>query len=91
MYEIYLFAILLSPFFLLITYIVLAKNKSFKKIFVAYTIILITYILFIVNYSKLLTGHDEYGLGKLGLEIMFVVIHIILGLFLNYKKRNLYD
>lgn len=69
-----------------------AKHKSFRKIFIAHTIIFILYILFVANYSKLFTGHDEYGLRQLGLGITFIIIHIIVGfihgLYLNYKSKK---
>lgn len=58
-----------------------AKSKSFWKIFTAHSIAFIIYMIFVINYSKLLTGHDEYGLGQLGLGITFIVIHIIVGFF----------
>jgi hypothetical protein len=90
--KLFFLTILLSPFLLLTTYIMTAKHKSFKKIFIVHTIVFILYTLFVVNYSKLLTGHDEYGLGQIGLGIAFIVIHIIVGfihgLFLNYKKKK---
>jgi uncharacterized membrane protein YhaH (DUF805 family) len=56
-----------------------AKRKSFWKIFTVHTIVFVTYMTFVINYSKLLTGHDEYGIGQLGLGILFVVIHVIIG------------
>ena len=87
------FTILISPFLLLTTYILTAKHKSFKKIFIVHTGVFILYMLFVVNYSKLLTGHDEYGLGQLGLGIIFIVLHIIIGfihgLFLHYKTKKI--
>ena len=92
MAKLFLLTILLSPFLLLTTYILTAKHKSFKKIFIAHTIVFSLYLLFVANYSKLLTGHDKYGLGQLGLGISFIVIHIIVGfihgLYLNYKNRK---
>lgn len=90
--KIFFLTILISPFLLLTTYILTARHKSFKKIFIAHTIVFILYILFVANYSKLLTGHDEYGLGQLGFGITFIVIHIIVGfihgIFLNYKTKK---
>lgn len=90
--KIIFLTILLSPFLMLTTYIMTAKQKSFKKIFIAHTLVFVTYILFVVYNSKLITGHDEYGLGQLGLGISFIVIHIIVGfihgLFLNYKIKK---
>lgn len=44
-----------------------------------HTIAFAVYITFVINYSKLLTGHDEYGLGQLGFGILFIVWHIIIG------------
>ena len=77
---------------LLTTYILTARTKSFKKIFIAHTIVFLVYMTFVINYSKLLTGHDEYGLGQLGLGITFIVIHIIIGflhgLFLHNKNKK---
>jgi len=90
--KIIFLTILISPFLLLTTYIMTAKQKSFKKIFITHSVVFITYILFVIYYSKLITGHDEYGLGQLGLGISLIVIHIIVGfihgLFLNYKSKK---
>ena len=90
--KIFFLTILISPFLLLATYILIAKTKSFKKIFIAHTIVFLVYMTFVINYSKLLTGHDEYGLGQLGLGITFIVIHVIVGflhgLFLTYKNKK---
>lgn len=90
--KIFFLTILISPFLLLATYIFTARTKSFKKIFIAHTIVFLIYMAFVLNYSKLLTGHDEYGLGQLGLGITFIVIHIIVGfvhgLFLTFKNRK---
>lgn len=79
MYNIFLILLLASPLMLLATYLMLAKRKSFWKIFTVHTLVIITYMTFVINYSKLLTGHDEYGLGKLGLGILFIIGHIIIG------------
>ena len=90
--NLFFFTILISPFLLLATYILTARKKSFKKIFVAHTIVFLVYMTFVINYSKLLTGHDEYGLGQLGLGITFIVIHIIIGfmhgLYLYFKSKK---
>lgn len=70
----------------------IAKSKSFWKIFAAHTITFIFYMAFVINYSKLLTGHDEYGLGQLGLGILFIIGHIIIGfahgLFITLKRKQ---
>ena len=83
---------LASPFLLLATYKKKKKSKSFWKIFTAHTIAFIVYMTFVINYSKLLTGHDEYGLGQLGLGILFIIGHIIIGfvhgLYLMFKRRQ---
>ena len=67
-----------------------AKAKSFKKIFLAHTITFIIYMTFVIKYSRLLTGHDEYGLGQIGLGSALIVGHIIIGfvhrLYITYKK-----
>jgi hypothetical protein len=69
-----------------------AKSKSFWKIFTGHTITFIIYMTFVINYSKLLTGHDEYGLGQLGLGVLFIIGHIIIGfahgLFITLKRRQ---
>jgi uncharacterized membrane protein (DUF485 family) len=69
-----------------------AKSKSFRKIFTAHTIAFIVYMTFVINYSKLLTGHDEYGLGQLGFGILFIIGHILIGfangLFITLKRRQ---
>ena len=92
MATVLLILLLISPFMLLSTYLVTAKSKSFWKIFTAHTIAFILYMTFVINYSKLLTGHDEYGLGQLGLGILFIIGHIFIGfahgLFITLKRRQ---
>lgn len=92
MYNVFLILLLASPLLLLATYLMLAKRKSFWKIFTVHILVFITYMIFVVNYSKLLTGHDEYGLGQLGLGILFIIGHIIIGfahgLFVTLKRRQ---
>jgi len=92
MANIFLILLLASPFLLLATYLMTAKSKSFWKIFTAHTIAFIVYMTFVINYSKLLTGHDEYGLGQLGLGILFIIGQIIIGfahgLFITLKRRQ---
>ena len=92
MATVFLILLLVSPFLLLVTYLMTAKSKSFWKIFTAHTIAFVAYMSFVVNYSKLLTGHDEYGLGQLGLGILFIIGHIIIGfahgLFITLKRRQ---
>lgn len=90
MATVFLILLLISPFLLLVTYLMTAKIKSFWKIFTAHTIAFIVYMTFVINYSKLLTGHDEYGLEQLGLGISFIIGHIIIGfaqgLFITLKR-----
>lgn len=92
MYNVFLILLLASPLLLLATYLMTAKRKSFWKISTVHTLALIAYMTFVINYSKLLTGHDEYGLGQLGLGIIFVIGHIIIGfahgLYLTLKRRQ---
>lgn len=92
MYSVFLILLLASPLLLLATYLMLAKRKSFWKIFAVHKLVLIAYMTFVVTYSKLLTGHDEYGLGQLGLGILFIIGHIIIGfahgLFVTLKRRQ---
>jgi hypothetical protein len=75
---------------LLATYLMTARSKSFWKIFTAHTIVFLIYMTFVINYSKLLVGHDEYGLGQLSLGILFIVGHIIIGfahgLYITFKR-----
>ena len=89
---IFLILLLASPFLLLATYLMTAKNKLFWRIFTAHTIAFFVYMTFIIYYSKLLTGHDEYGIGQLGLGIFFIIGHIIIGfthgLFITLKRRQ---
>ena len=88
---VFIILLFVTPFLLLSTYLMTAKRKSFWKIFTAHTIVFATYMTFVINYSKLLTGHDEYGIGQLGLGILFVIIHIIIGfahgLYITLKRK----
>ena len=91
MYTLILILIFASPFMLLTTYMLTFDNKSFWKIFTAHTITLIIYTIFVINYSNLVTGHDEYGLGAIGLEIFLILLHVLIGfahgLYLKFKKH----
>jgi len=95
MATVFLIVLLVSPFLLLATYLMTAKSKSFWKIFLTHTVAFIIYMTFVINYSKLMTGHDEYGLGQLGLGILFISGHIIIGfaygLFITLKRRQSLD
>ena len=92
MYNVFLILLLASPLLLLSTYLMLVKQKSFWKIFTVHSLVFIAYMTFVVNYSILLTGHDEYGLGQIGLGIIFIIGHIIIGfahgLFVALKRRQ---
>ena len=87
-----LILLLISPFLLLATYLMTTKSKSFWKIFIVHTIVFVIYMTFVFNYSKLLTGHDEYGLGQIGLGILFIVGHILIGfahgLYMKFKRQK---
>ena len=89
--KLFLIAIIISPFLLFATWVMTAKAKSFKKLFIAHTIIFVLYMVFVLNCSKLITGHDEYGLGQIGLAITFIIVHIVIGFvhgFYIYNKRK---
>jgi hypothetical protein len=92
MENVFFGTVLISPILLIATYILTSKNKSFKKIFLVHTSVLVVYMTIILNYSKILTGHDEYGLGQFALGITCIVIHIIIGflhgLYLHYKIKK---
>lgn len=88
---VFIIVLFMSPFLLLSTYLMTARPKSFWKIFIAHTIAFAIYMTFVINYSKLLTGHDEYGLGQIVLGILFVITHIIIGfvhgLYITLNKK----
>ena len=90
--NLFVLAVVISPFLLLASYIMTARTKSFWKIFIVHTIVFALYMTFVINYSKLITGHDEYGLGEIGLGIMFIIIHVFVGfahgLYLTYKEHS---
>lgn len=48
-------------------------------------------MIFTANYAQLLTGHDEYGLGKLVLGISFIIGHVLIGfvhaLYVKFKNN----
>lgn len=85
----FLILLLLSPLLLLITYLILGSRKDFWKIFIIHSCVLISYLSITVFFSKLLIGHDEYGLKQLGLIIILVVFHIIIGFIHSiYSLKN---
>ena len=95
MEHIFLFIIIISPFLLIATYIITIKSHSFLKILMIHSLVFLIYTIFVINYSKILLGHDEYGLGQLVLGIMFIVLHIGAGfihavvLNIKHKQTNL--
>lgn len=88
----FMILLFISPFLLLATYLITIKSKSFWKIFTIHSIVFLIYMIFISNYSKLLTGHDAYGLRQIGLGIVFIIGHIIIGfihgIYIRLKKVN---
>ena len=90
--KFFFIALIVSPFLLFASWILTAKDKSTKKLLVVHSLIFILYILFVLNYSTLLIGHDEYGLGQIGLALTFIIIHIFVGffyaLYLNRKAKR---
>lgn len=92
MIDFIFWTLVLFPFLIAATYVMTLRTKSFKKIFITHTILFITYMIFVINYSKLITGHDEYGLRQFGLGILFIIIHIVLGfihgIHLTIKNRK---
>lgn len=88
----FMILLFISPFLLLATYLMTIKCKSFWKIFTIHSIVFLIYMIFISNYSKLLTGHDGYGLRQIGLGIVFIIGHIIIGfihgIYIRLKKVN---
>ena len=96
MHNVFLILLLASPLFLLATYLMTAKRKSFWKIFTVHTLVFIVYMIFTINYTKFLfPGHDEYGLGPLVLGAIFITGHVIIGfahgLYITLKRRQTND
>lgn len=92
MHIVYFVLLLLAPFLLLSTYFMVSKSKSFWIIFLAHTFTFVLYMFLVIKYSNLITGHDEYGLGKIGLGLSFILLHIIIGfihgIYVIKKKRK---
>jgi hypothetical protein len=82
-----------SPFLLFATWAMTWKTKSFKRILAAHTAVLLSYAVFVLKFSHVVTGHDEYGLGQIGMALTLIVAHIFVGfahaLYLMYKTREL--
>lgn len=87
---IFLLAILVLLFLLVSTFILTSKHKSFKKILIVHSLTFVVYMLLVIFYSKILIGHDEYGIRQIGLGLASMIIHIIIGfihgIFLNHKR-----
>lgn len=70
----------------------IVNNKSFVKIFTAHIIAFIIYMTFLTNFSELLVGHDEFGIGQISFAILFIIGHIIIGfthvLYITLKRRQ---
>ena len=69
-------------------------KKTFWKYFLTHSLIFIIYSYLWDKYSRVVTGHDEYGLGQIfGRYIIILVCHILIGfivlrLKLSRLKRN---
>lgn len=93
MYNVFIILFFSSPLLFLATYLMTAKRKSFWKIFTVHTLVFISYMIFTINYTKLLfPGHDEYGLGPIILGTIFIIGHVIIGfvhgLYITLKRRK---
>lgn len=77
---------------LLATYLMLVNEKSFWKIFAVHTLVFISYMTLVINYSKLFTKQDPYGLEQIALGMLFIIGHIIIGfahgLYVTLKRRK---
>jgi hypothetical protein len=93
MYNLFVFLLFFSPLLLLATYIMTVRRKTFLKTVTIHAMVFITYIVFTINYSKILfPGHDEYGLGPIVLGALFITSHVIIGfvhgLYITIKRRQ---
>jgi len=88
----YTILLLLFPSVLwLAALLMLREVKYFWKICITHTLIFITYMTFVICFSRLLISHDEYGLGEMFLGYLLITTHSIVGfvqgLYLTSKKR----
>lgn len=75
---IYLVIILLGLAFWIRGITIVSKRKEIIKYAIINTMIFIIYSIAWFNHSEIITGHDEYGLGKLFGFPLILAIHSIL-------------
>ncbi len=70
----------------------LHDKKVFWKHLFTHMIIISTYTYFWYQYSELIVGHDEYGLGKLFGYLLLLIVHSIIGYVIlkaNMRKHKI--
>lgn len=61
------------------TFLMTAKSNNFWRMFLIHSAIFLFYMTFVLCCSKLITGHDEYGVEQIGLGVICIVVHIVIG------------
>ncbi|SNY94885.1 hypothetical protein SAMN06265377_0546 [Flagellimonas pacifica] len=81
-FFIYLFFLILGLVLWGYGFFIVNKRKQLIRYAIVNTAILIVYSILWLNHSKIITGHDEYGLGFLFGYPLIPVIHSILVFFI---------
>ena len=61
------------------------KKVSWKTLLV-HAIVFVSYSVIILNFSGLLTGHDDYNLGEIGLFLICIICHTFVGVIYNMSN-----
>jgi hypothetical protein len=91
--AIFLLALLVAGALWVWSIVSIPDTKTFGMYFLIHVLLIATYSYFWTSYSQLITGHDEYGLGKLIGYLLLLICHSFLGFIvlqfdLNRLKRN---
>ncbi len=69
----------------------LVDRPFFWRTVAAHGVIFACYMSMLHFFSQEITGHDEYGLGRLTLTLLIIVVHIIFGFIHGLYIRRKYE
>ena len=91
MYTLTILLLLFPSVLWLAALLMLREVKYFWRICITHTLIFITYMAFVLCFSRQFIGTDEFGVGEICLVYLLITIHSIVGfvqgLYLSSKKR----
>lgn len=75
------------PCLLIASHLLAAKKRIYGKLFAIHAALFLSYMSFVVFKSKLILGHDEYGLGQMSLGVVLIASHVLFA-FMHILKMH---